>query len=184
MIGLAEASARFGFIPFEFSSGAWRDDAVRAVLSPLASAFFQRDILGAVFNGVFVLIAGRFVEKAIGPVGLAVVFVAGCYAGALLRLILTPESVLPSAGFTPALFAIVGAYLMLYGVPQALPVPRNRPRVVQIGILALFWLLVQVAFSIAARSFEISVSILDPLGGLVAGLLLARPLMAWRYRGA
>jgi membrane associated rhomboid family serine protease len=183
-LGLDAASILFGFIPAEVATGQWRDGPLRALVSPLASAFLSRDILSAVFNGVFLLVAGRFVEKALGPVGLGLVFVAGAYMGALARLLLTPGSPVPSAGLAPPLFAIVGAYLMLYGVPRMLPAPRHLPRAAQIGALALFWLALQVAFSLAARSFELSVSIVDPLGGLLAGMLLARPLMAWRWRGA
>jgi membrane associated rhomboid family serine protease len=184
VVGLAQASNLFGFVPLEFASGAWRDDPLRASLSPLASAFLPRDVLSAVFNGVFLLIAGRYVEKALGPVGLGVLFVAGAYAGAVARLLLTPGSPLPSAGLTPELFAVVGAYLMLYGVPQALPVPRHLSRPVQIAILALFWLALQLVFSLAAGGIELSVSIVEPIGGLVAGMLLAKPLLAWRYRKA
>ncbi|MES2988268.1 MAG: rhomboid family intramembrane serine protease, partial [Pseudomonadota bacterium] len=133
-------------------------------LSPLASAFLPYDVVSAVFNGVLLLIAGRFVEKSVGPVGLGLLFVAGAYGGALARLALTFSSPMPSGGVTPSLFAIVGAYLMLYGVPQALPVPRHLSRWVQIGALALLWLVVQALFAVAAQSFEVSVSIVDPLG--------------------
>ena len=182
--GLRQAAAAFGFIPADFLAGAWRDDAVRAWLSPLASAFLPSDFLSAIFNGILLLIAGRYVEKAIGPIGLGVVFVAGAYAGALARTILTPGSVLVSAGSSPSLFAAVGVYMMLYGVPRVLPIPPHLSRPLQIGLLALFWLAIQGAFAIAAKHFEISVSIIDPLGGLVAGILLARPLLAWKFRKA
>lgn len=183
-IGLGTASQSFGFIPAWFLSGGWSEYPVVAWLSPLSSAFLPRDFLSAIFNGLFLLIAGRFVERAIGPIGLGVVFVAGAYAGALARLVLTPGSILASAGSTPSMFAIIGAYLMLYGVPQAMPVPRHLPRPAQIGVLALYWLGLQLAFSVAARSFELSVNIIDPIGGLLAGILLARPMLAWQYRKA
>ena len=183
-LGPGRALLAFGFIPADFIAGAWRDDAVRAWLSPLASAFLPGDIVSALFNGVLLLIAGRYVEKAVGPLGVGVLFVTGAYAGAMLRLILTAGSPMPSTGATPALFALVGAYLMLYGVPHALPAPRHLSRVMQIGVVALFWLGIQLAFSVATRSFELSVTVVDPLGGLIAGMLLARPLLAWNYRKA
>ena len=64
-------------------------------------AVSARDFFSLIFNWIFLLIAGRYVEKAIGPIGLGVVFVAGAYGGALARLILTPGSPLASAGATP-----------------------------------------------------------------------------------
>ncbi len=183
-IGLIPALLRYGYTPALVSLGVWREAPVLAALSPLASAFLPSDFFSAIFNGILFLIAGRYVEKAIGPVGLGIVFVAGCYSGALARLLLTPYAMLPSSGLSPALFAAIGAYLMLYGVPQSLPVPRHLSRSLQIGVVALFWLVVQLAFSIATKHFEFSVSIVDPFGALIAGMLLARPLLALKYRKA
>ncbi|MGH6617782.1 rhomboid family intramembrane serine protease [Sphingomonas sp.] len=184
MVGLAEASITYGFIPQNFVTGGWRDDPVRSWLSPLASAFLARDFLSATFNLIFLLIAGRYVEKALRPVGLGILFVAGAYAGALARLVLTPGSMMPSAGLDPAVFAIIGAYFMLYGVPRAIPIGHGQSRGVQIAMLAGVWLGIQVVFSLLARSFELSVTIIEPLGGLAAGVALARPLLKWQYRRA
>lgn len=183
-IGLQTAALQYGFSPQYFLAGGWRQDPVLTWLSPLASAFLARDFLSAIFNLIFLLIAGRFVEKAIRPLGLGVVFVAGAYAGALARLILTPGSVIPSAGLDAPVFAVIGAYFMLYGVPRAIPITQGKSRSAQIAILAGIWLAIQIAFSIAAQSFEVSVTIVEPIGGLIAGVALARPLLAWAYRKA
>ncbi|WP_182466809.1 rhomboid family intramembrane serine protease [Sphingomonas gilva] len=183
-LGLQEAANRFGFIPLEFSSGAWVQSPVRALLTPLASQFLPTGIIVLVFNGLFLLLAGRFVEKAIGPAGLGAVFVAGVYGGALARLLLTPGSPIASAGSTPALFAVVGAYLMLYGVPRGIPIAQRQRRIVQIAALAGIWVAIQLLFMLAASSLEFSVSVIEPLGGLIAGVALARPLVRWRYRNA
>ena len=112
------------------------------------------------------------------------VFVAGAYAGALARLILTPGSPIPSAGLDAAVFAVIGAYFMLYGVPAAIPVARHHSRTAQIAILAGIWLAIQIAFAIVAQNFAVSVTIVEPIGGLIAGVALARPLLAWAYRKA
>lgn len=184
VLGFQEAAVRFGFMPLEFASGAWRADPLRALLSPLASLFLAANPLSAIFNLIFLLIAGRYVERAIGPIGLGVIFVVAGYAGALGRLLLTLQSPIPSAGVDPALFGIIGAYFMLYGVPDAIPTWRGFGRTGQIASLALIWLVVQIAFAIAARSFELSTGVVAPIFGLVAGVALAKPLLAWRYRGA
>jgi membrane associated rhomboid family serine protease len=177
-------ASRFGFIPAPVITGTWRDNPLIELLSPLASRVIEPSIVGILFNGVFLLIAGRYVERAIGPVGLIVVFVAGGYLGALARLALTPLSVMPSMGMTPSLFAVIGAYLMLYGVPRAIPVAPHHSRMVQIAIVVGIWAAIQVAFMLASGSFELSVSLVEPLGGLMAGLLLAQPMLKWRYRKA
>lgn len=183
-IGLRAALAQYGFIPADFLGGGLREYPIRSLLSPLASALIPRSLLDAVFNGVFLLIAGRFVERGLGAGGVAIVALAGAYGGAVLRLLLSPGSVTVSAGFAPALFAVVGAYLMLYGAPQSLPVPRSQPRLVQIAVLAGYWVAIDLVFSLVSGGVEVSASIIGPIGGLIAGVLLARPLLAWRYRKA
>lgn len=183
MVGFRAAAIGFGFVPLEFASGAWRTDPW-FWLSPLASLFLPPDLLSAVFNLVFLLIAGRYVERAIGPIGLGVLFVFAGYAGALGRLVLTPQSPIPSAGMDPALFGVIGGYFMLYGVPEALPTWRGFGRAGQIASLALFWIAFQLILALAAGTFDPSTGLVAPIFGLVAGMLLARPLLAWRYRGA
>ena len=183
VVGLPVAAYLLGFIPQAFLAGGWRSQPL-SWLSPLASAFLARDLLSAAFNLVFLLIAGRFVEKVLRPIGLAIVFAAGAYGGALARLILTPGSGIPSAGADAAVFAVIGAYFMLYGVPRAIPVSRAYSRSAQIGILAAIWMGFQIVFAIVGGVFELSVTIVEPLGGLAAGVALARPLLAWAYRKA
>ncbi|WP_168355783.1 rhomboid family intramembrane serine protease [Sphingomonas gei] len=184
VVGFQAAALSFGFLPLEFSSGAWQGDALRSGLSPLASAFLPIDPISAIFNLIFLLIAGRYVERAIGPTGLGITFLVACYCGAAGRLIFTPQSPIPSAGLDSALFGVIGSYFMLYGVPATLPISRRFGRVGQIAILALIWIGIQLVFALTAGSFDPSTSVVAPVFGLVAGIALARPLLAWRYRGA
>ncbi|AQR73215.1 rhomboid family intramembrane serine protease [Sphingomonas sp. LM7] len=184
VLGFEAAAIGFGFVPLEFSSGAWNSDVARALLSPLASLFIPPDAISAIFNLIFLLIAGRYVERAIGPAGLIATFVVSGYCGALGRLLLTPQSPIPSAGMDPALFGVIGCYFMLYGVPEALPTWRRFGRAGQIASLALIWIGIQLAFALASQRFDPSTSLVAPIFGLVAGIVIARPLLAWRYRGA
>jgi membrane associated rhomboid family serine protease len=184
VIGFQKAALTFGFLPLEFSSGAWQSDALRSWLSPLASAFIPVDPLSAIFNLIFLLIAGRYVERAIGPAGLGATFVVACYVGALGRLLFTPQSPIPSAGLDSALFGVVGSYFMLYGVPATLPISRRFGRVGQIAILASIWIGIQLVFALTAGSFDPSTAVVAPVFGLLAGMALAKPLLAWRYRRA
>lgn len=184
VLGLGAAAYLLGYAPQPFLAGGWRAEPL-SWLSPLASAFLARDFLSGAFNLVFLLIAGRFVEKAVRPFGLGVLFAAGAYGGAVARTILTPGSMTPSAGADAAVFAVIGAYFMLYGVPSVFPAAiRGHSRTVQIAILAAIWIAMQIVFAIVAGGLELSVTIIEPLGGLAAGVALARPLLAWTYRKA
>ena len=175
---------QYGFIPFEFLEHGWNNDPLRAWLSPIASALIPRDILSFVFDLVFLLIAGRFVEKALRPIGLGIVLLAGVYVSAAARMLLTPGSVIAGAGMDAALFAVIGAYFMLYGMPAAIPIGRGQSRMVQIAMLAGVWFGIQLVFSLISGNIELSVTFVEPLGGLLAGVLLARPLLRWQFRRA
>lgn len=185
VVGFRPAAMVFGFAPLEFASGAWQSgNALRIWLSPLVSLFLPSDLFSAIFNLVFLLIAGRYVERAIGGVGLGILFVVAGYAGAFGRLLLTPQSPVASAGMDPALFGVIGSYFMLYGVPDAIPTWRGFGRAGQIASLALIWIGLQLAFALIAGTFEPSTALVAPVFGLMAGMALAKPLLAWRYRNA
>ncbi|MEG3122770.1 rhomboid family intramembrane serine protease [Sphingomonas sp. GB1N7] len=184
VLGSQNTAIQYGFIPQDFLGGGWDGDPVRAWLSPLASAFIARDVLSAAFNIVLLLITGRYVEKALRPAGLLIVVVAGIYGSALARLILTPGSTVPGAGLDPAVFALIGAYFMLYGLPAALPIGAGQSRAVRIAMLAGIWFAIQAVFMLISQSFEMSVTFVEPIGALVAGMALAQPLLKWQYRRA
>ncbi len=180
---VSAAMLRLAFIPaMVVGGGEWQSPL--AWVSPLVSQFVLGPIVNAIFTTILLLIAGRYAEKALGGVGLLVLFVAGAYGGAIARLALTPGSILMTAGADAGLFAFVGAALMLYGVPAVIPINPRYSRPLQIAALAAFWCVIQIAFMLASGVFELSVSIINPLGGLLVGALLGRPLLAWRYRKA
>lgn len=182
---MAAAAAGLGlaFSP-ALAAAVWNLNPAVAIASPLVSQFAAASLFGAAFNAVLLLITGRHVERALGPLGLIVIFVAGAYGGALARLALTPGSLVPGFGANGGLFALIGAYLMLYGIPAGLPLNLRGGRATQIAVVALIWAAVQLVFIMALGGGDLSVAIVEPLGGLVAGVGLARPLLAWRYRGA
>ena len=162
----------------------WQDAPLTVALSPLVSQFAQVGLFSAAFDAILLLVAGRHVERALGPVGVVLTFVAGAYGGALARLLLTPGSATPGFAANGAVFALIGAYLILYGVPRGIPIAVNGSRLRQVVMLALAWAGLQLVFMLATMTFDLSVALIEPLGGLAAGVAVARPLLAWRYRRA
>jgi len=177
-----DAAYGYSFSPLLFLSGGWRAQPM-IWLSPAVSQFLLGGITMAMFNTALMLIVGRFVEKALGGIGLIAVFIVGAYGGAIARTILTPGSMAPTAGIDAGFFATIGAYLMLYGIPSGISIARGYSRPVQILGLALLWAAIQGVFMLVG-DFEISLSLVNPFGGLLVGTLIARPLLAWRYRKA
>lgn len=177
-----QAAFGYSFSPLLFVSGGWRSEPM-IWLSPFISQFLLGSVTAAMFNTALMLIVGRYVEKALGGAGLILVFVAGAYGGAIARTVLTPGSIIPTTGIDAAFFATIGAYLMLYGIPSGISVARGYSRPVQILGLALLWAAIETLFMLVG-GFEFSLSLVNPLGGLLVGALIARPLLAWRYRKA
>lgn len=182
--GLAPLAGYYAFLPADVWSGGLSEAPVRVLLSPLVSQMLNVGVIGTALNLVFLLIVGRYLEKALGGVGMVALFVIGGYGGAIARLLLTPGSVVPSIGCEAAVLGMMGGYLILYGVPRAIPIMPGRPRFQQIAALAGIWVLFQLPFLLLAGAGAFSVGLIEPLGGLLAGVALARPLLLWRYRGA
>ncbi|WP_181814767.1 rhomboid family intramembrane serine protease [Sphingomonas aracearum] len=182
--GAAGWAGYFAFLPADILGGALQETPVRAALSPLVSQFLSVGVLGTALNLVFLLIVGRYLEKALGGAGMLALFVAGAYGGALARLLLTPGSLVPTIGCESAILAMIGGYLMLYGLPRAVPVMPGRPRLHQIAAVAAIWTAFQLPFVLLSGAGALSVGLVEPLGGLIAGVALARPLLLWRYRKA
>jgi membrane associated rhomboid family serine protease len=157
-----------------------------SLVTPLTATLLHADLFHLLFNLLIFLFCGRSVEGAIGPVSLVILYVVGAYAAAAAQFALGPMSPYPMIGASGAISAVIGAYAMLFG--------RNRVRVADprsalwLNILWLLaaWVVLQVAIAIvlSAGTDGILLAVGAHVGGFVVGVLLARPLLLWRYRKA
>ena len=79
---------------------------------------------------------------------------------------------------------IVGSAIAGKAQGAALPIGAGQSRAVRIAMLAGIWFAIQAVFALIMQSFELSVTFVEPIGALLAGTLLAQPLLRWRYRRA
>lgn len=184
-LGLSDAAAVWGgFIPGRLM-GVPGDEALAPVaLTPLTAAFVHAGFVHLAFNLIIHLFCGRAVENIIGPVGLVALYVTGAYAAAAAQYLASPLSFVPMVGASGAISAVLGAYALLFG--------RNRVRVADPRLahwLNILWL--AAAFVILqlllGLTFEVSgmrLAVFAHIGGFLAGLALARPLLLLRYRNA
>ena len=91
---------------------------------------------------------------------------------------------MPMVGASGAISAVLGAYAMLFG--------RNRVRS-RIPALALWlnalwlaaaWIGLQLLIGFTFETAGARIAIAAHIGGFLVGLLLAKPLLLLRYRGA
>ncbi|HZG47233.1 MAG TPA: rhomboid family intramembrane serine protease [Allosphingosinicella sp.] len=178
------AVARGSFVPATLTTdlGFFR---VPFVLTPLTATLIHADLFHLIFNLLIFLICGRAVEGAIGPVNLVILYVVGAFAAAGAQFALDPAAQIPMIGASGAISAVIGAYAMLFGKNR---VPVRDPRLaLWLNVLWLLaaWVVLQVAMGIVLSAGQgILLAVGAHVGGFVAGVALARPLLLWRYRKA
>jgi membrane associated rhomboid family serine protease len=176
-----------GFIPLRVDTAVIATAhhfAVPAWATPLTATLVHGGLAHVALNMVMLVFCGQAVERAIGPRGVVVLYLVGAYAAALGHWAFGPQSVAPMIGASGAISAIVGAYALLYGERQARAIGPVPAGVVHVAWLAAAWIGIQLLTGLAGFGGGAAIAIGAHIGGFVAGLILARPLLLWRYRAA
>ena len=183
-----QAILRGGMFPIRLSGEALDLSAygwlVPAWLTPLSSAFLHSGLLHLSFNMLMLLFCGRFVEQAMGPGLMAILYGVGAYAAALAQYATDSVSMIPMVGASGAISAILGSYALLFArnrVDAVGPIPGHIVRIIW---LTMAWIAIQLMIGVATSGSLQGIAIFAHIGGFVAGLLLTRPLLGWRFRGA
>jgi membrane associated rhomboid family serine protease len=172
-------AASGGFIPARLSGHIDVAGGIPAVLTPITSSFLHLDALHIGLNLLILGFCGRQVEPALGKGLLVLVMLVSAYAACLAEWAWNPGGTSVVVGASGITSGLIGLYAVIYNaqdVPRIGPFP---PHVVRIVWLAAAWLGLQALVGLA---FSGQVSVAGHIGGFAAGLLLARPLLRWRYR--
>ena len=148
-------------------------------LTPLSACLVHRDIIHLTFNLIMLIFCGRAIEPAVGRGALALLFVTGAYGAALAEWAYAPHNGATVIGASGAISAVVAVYALLYNdqtVRAFGPIPGNIVRLLWLGGA---WIGLQLLIGIAYGG---QIAFMAHIGGFVAGLLLARPLLRWRFR--
>ncbi len=179
-----QAAVMGGFIPARFAGLIRLADGVPMWLTPFTATLLHANLLHLGFNMLMLLFCGRFVESAIGPLMLALLYILGAFASAFAQYLPEPASVVPMIGASGAISAIVGAYAVLFSQQKVKAIGPFSPFVVRVVWLAAAWIVVQILMGLATFGTMTRVAIAAHIGGFLAGLVLARPMLLWRYRSA
>lgn len=172
-----------GFIPARVS-GAVLPGALPVWLTPLSATLLHGGAMHLGFNMLMLGYCGRFVEYALGGRGALIIYAVGAYAAAAFHYLLGPNSITPMVGASGAISALVGAYALLFSQRRGAASRGRWGHWVQVAWLAAAWIVVQLMMGLATIGAHLSIAIGAHIGGFVAGLLLARPLLLWHYRKA
>jgi membrane associated rhomboid family serine protease len=172
-----------GFIPARFGTDliAPPGTMLPFILTPLSSAFLHGGILHLVFNMVVLIFIGRQLEAPLGQAAMAVLLIAGAYAGAFAQWAADPQSTTILIGASGAISALIAVFALIFSrsKTQAIgPIPGHWVRALW---LAAAWIGLQLMIGVAGGGGFGNIAIWAHVGGFLAGLLLARPLLRWRF---
>jgi membrane associated rhomboid family serine protease len=179
-----DAAYSMGFIPARFSGLVTTTPAVPAFLTPLTTTLVHSGPVHIGFNLLVLVWCGMQVERVLGKTGLIVLYVAGAYASALLQWATDPASIVPMVGASGAISALIGAYALIFGRAKRISKSAAVNRWVNALWLLVAWIVLQYMTQWLAGQQGFLLATPAHVGGFIAGLVLQRPLLLWRYRHA
>ncbi len=173
-----------GFIPARVGGLPGDDLPIAALLTPLTATLVHSGFAHLFLNLIILLFCGRSVERVVGGRGIVILYLVGAYAAAAAQYAIDPAEMVPMVGASGAISAVLGAFALLFG--------RNKVKVASPGLasllhalwLAAAWIGLQLLIGLTFETTGLRIAIAAHIGGFLAGLALARPLLLLRWRGA
>lgn len=185
IIGSPDSAAlSMGFIPARLSGAEVPWAAAPAVVTPLTATLVHSGLVHLGFNLLIFVWCGMQVERVLGRTGLIVLYVVGAYAAALAQWLADPMGVVPIVGASGAVSAVIGAFSLSFGRPQRFTRSARLNRWINAAWLMAAWIVMQVMIGWLAGVQGVLLATAAHIGGFLAGLVLQRPLLLWRYRKA
>lgn len=185
IFGGVQFSAIFaGFIPARLSGVIELPGALPAWITPLSSALVHGGWVHLGVNMLMLAFAGSQVERIIGGSGLAFAYVVGALVAALAQFVVDPSSPIPMIGASGAISALFGLYALFFGRPKQFTSNMRLNRGIHVLWLLVTWVVLQWMAAYLAGGQGVMLATPAHIGGFIAGLLLQKPLLLWKYRRA
>lgn len=173
-----------GFIPARVSGLIEVSGALPAWVTPLSSALVHGGWLHLGVNMLMLVFAGSMVERVVGGSGLLFAYVVGGLVAALAQYLFDPASPYPMIGASGAISALFGLYALFFGRPKQVTRNLKLNRAIHVLWLLVTWVLLQWMAGMLAGGQGVMLATPAHIGGFIAGIMLQRPLLLWRYRKA
>jgi membrane associated rhomboid family serine protease len=173
-----------GFIPARLSGIVELPGALPAWITPFSSALVHGGWLHLGVNMLMLVFVGSMLERIIGGSGLLMAYVVGALAAALSQFVVDPGSPIPMVGASGAISALFGLYALFFGRPKQVTRNQKFNRGIHVAWLLATWVVLQWMAGMLAGGEGVMLATPAHIGGFIAGLLLQRPLLLWRYRKA
>ena len=171
-----------GFIPIRFTftdimpEGLW----VPSFLTPITASFIHANFMHLLMNMLMLLLMGRFVEGVIGYYMLFI-YLVGIFAACLAEFIVNPTSTVPIIGASGGVSAIIAAYLLYFPKEKPIPWRGISANIVRPFKLLFGWIVLNLVLGFVAPSTGLNIAIYAHIGGFIAGLLLAKPMLNYKF---
>jgi membrane associated rhomboid family serine protease len=184
-VGFDRAAAVWaGFIPIRLSGGETAATLAPVVLTPLTATLVHSGFAHLALNLLVFLFCGRAIEPILGRAGFVILYVAGAYVAALAHHVTAPLDPAPMVGASGAISAVIGAYALLFGRNKVRVADPRAAMLLHALWLAAAWVILQLLIGLTFVTDGARVAIAAHIGGFLAGLVLAKPLLLFRYRKA
>lgn len=178
------AQEMLGFVPARLSGAPAFGPALPVFVTPLSATLVHANWLHVGFNLLIFIWCGQAVERVLGRTGLITLYVVGAYTAALGQWLVFPTSPFPMIGASGAISAVIGAFSLSFGRPKQFTRSQRVNRWINSAWLLAAWIVLQLMTGWLAGGQGVLLAWPAHVGGFVAGLLLQRPLLLWRYRHA
>ena len=178
------AAIAMGFIPDRWSGGILLAPAVPAFLTPLSAALVHGGFIHLGFNLLILLWCGTAVERVLGAKSLILIYLVSAYVAAVAQWAVEPNAAIPMVGASGAVSGIVGAFALSFGQQKRIVASPRLNRMLNALWLLAAWVVLQLLTGMLAGLEGVLLATPAHIGGFVAGLLMQRPLLMWRYRRA
>jgi len=178
------AAAGLGFIPARVDGLIRVVPGAPAALTPLTATLVHGGFLHIGFNMLMLGWCGSQVERVLGRTGLIVLYLVGAYAAAAAQWLSNPHGMMPMIGASGAISAVIGAFALSFGRAKAVTSSSRLNRWIHVVWLLVAWVVLQLMIGWSAGGQGYLLATPAHIGGFIAGILLQRPLLLWRYRNA
>lgn len=180
---LSTAATAMGFVSARVG-GLDISPALPVWVTPLSATLVHGNFLHLFFNLLLLFYCGRKLEAMLGPGPLVVLYLVGAFAAAAGQFAIDPASVVPAIGASGAVSALIGAFAVSFGKPKRIVASLRVNRWLNIAWLMVAWTVLQLLIGYLGGQIGLMLAIGAHVGGFIAGVLLQKPLLLWRYRRA
>ena len=178
------AAAALGFIPARISGAETPWTSAPAFLTPLTATVVHGGWLHLATNLLMLIWCGIAVERALGRANLVIIYLVGAYAAATAQWLSDPQAIIPMIGASGAISAVMAAFALSFGRPRMFTRSIKANRWLHIAHLLAAWVIIQLMVGWLAGGKGYILATPAHVGGFIAGLLLQRPLLLWKFRHA